>query len=472
MSLVLADRVRQTSTSTGTGTITLDGTVVGYQSFSAIGNNNTTYYTISLGAQWEVGIGTYYGGTLSRDTVIASSTGSILNLAAGTKDVFVCYPAEKSVNQDANNRVLIPYTTGTTNVGSLNVGNTTAHTDSGVIAGFTASEPLYLYTSLQNTSTANTSYASYAVNDGLHTAYAELGINNSTYSYSAAGFPNNGFSTPLASFVESYGGPLVIGSWDNQKISMIINGAVSTTDAMTINTNGSVAFNGQVGTVGQVLQSNATSAPTWVTPTAGTVTSVTGTSPVASSGGATPAISLSAGYGDTLNPYASKTAKYVLAAPNGADGVPTFRAIVASDIPTLNQNTTGSAGTLTTPRAIYGNNFDGSAALTQIIASTYGGTGNGFAKLSGPATTEKTFTLPNASATILTDNAAVTVLQGGTGSTTASGARTNLGAAASGANSDITSVALTTGTISTAPSGGTDIVNKTYADGLAAKWGT
>jgi len=472
MSLVLADRVRQTSTSTGTGTITLDGTVVGYQSFSAIGNNNTTYYTISLGTQWEVGIGTYYGGTLSRDTVIASSTGSILNLAAGTKDVFVCYPAEKSVNQDANNRVLIPYTTGTTNVGSLNVGDATSHTDSGVIAGFTASEPLYLYTSLQNTSTANTSYASYAVNDGGHTAYGELGINNSNYSYSASGFPNNGFSTPLATFVQSYGGPLVLGSWDNQKISMIINGAVSTTDAMTINTNGSVAFNGQVGTAGQVLQSNATSAPTWVTPNAGTVTSVSGTSPVASSGGATPAISLSAAYGDTLNPYASKTAKYVLAAPNGADGVPTFRAIVASDIPTLNQNTTGSAGTLTTPRAIYGNNFDGSAALTQIIASTYGGTGNGFAKLSGPATTEKTFTLPNASATILTDNAAVTVLQGGTGATTASDARTNLGAAASGANSDITSVALTTGTISTAPSGGTDIVNKTYADGLAAKWGT
>ncbi len=75
----------------------------------------------------------------------------------------------------------------------------------------------------------------------------------------------------------------------------------------------------------------------------------------------------------------------------------------------------GSVATLTTPRAIYGNNFDGSAALAQIIASTYGGTGNGFAKLSGPASTEKTFTLPNASAAILTDNAAVAVAQGGTG---------------------------------------------------------
>jgi hypothetical protein len=80
----------------------------------------------------------------------------------------------------------------------------------------------------------------------------------------------------------------------------------------------------------------------------GTVTSVTGTSPVASSGGTTPAISLASGYGDTLNPYASKTANFVLAAPNGTAGVPTFRAVVAADIPTLNQNTTGSAATVTT----------------------------------------------------------------------------------------------------------------------------
>jgi hypothetical protein len=78
-----------------------------------------------------------------------------------------------------------------------------------------------------------------------------------------------------------------------------------------------------------------------------TITSVTGTSPVASSGGATPAISLSAGYGDTQNPYASKTANFVLAAPNGSAGVPTFRAIVAADIPTLNQNTTGTASNVT-----------------------------------------------------------------------------------------------------------------------------
>lgn len=63
--------------------------------------------------------------------------------------------------------------------------------------------------------------------------------------------------------------------------------------------------------------------------------------------------------------------------------------------------TAGAATVLATARAIYGNNFDGSAALTQIIASTYGGTGNGFTKFSGPGTSEKTFTLPNSSDTIV-----------------------------------------------------------------------
>jgi hypothetical protein len=65
-------------------------------------------------------------------------------------------------------------------------------------------------------------------------------------------------------------------------------------------------------------------------------------------GSAAVSIGLASGYGDTQNPYASKTANYFLAAPNGSAGVPTFRAIVAADIPTLNQNTTGTAGSTTT----------------------------------------------------------------------------------------------------------------------------
>jgi hypothetical protein len=102
MPLNVADRVRETTTTTGTGTITLSGTSpTGYQTFSAVGNGNTTYYTINAGAQWEVGIGTYLGAgpTLSRDTVLASSNaGALVNFSAGTKDVFCDYPASKSIS--------------------------------------------------------------------------------------------------------------------------------------------------------------------------------------------------------------------------------------------------------------------------------------------------------------------------------------------------------------------------------------
>jgi hypothetical protein len=78
------------------------------------------------------------------------------------------------------------------------------------------------------------------------------------------------------------------------------------------------------------------------------VASLTATSPVVATGTSTPVISLASGYGDTQNPYASKTANHILAAPNGTAGVPTFRAIVAADVPTLNQSTTGNAATVTT----------------------------------------------------------------------------------------------------------------------------
>ncbi len=105
----------------------------------------------------------------------------------------------------------------------------------------------------------------------------------------------------------------------------------------------------QASNAGKVIGTDGTSLA-WVA--GGGVTSVSGTAPIVSSGGATPVISLAGNYGDTQNPYASKTANFVLAAPNGTAGVPTFRAIVAADIPTLNQNTTGTAANVTGTVAI------------------------------------------------------------------------------------------------------------------------
>jgi hypothetical protein len=104
MALVLADRVKETTTTAGTGTVTLDGAATGFQSFAVIGNANTTYYTIAgqTSNEWEVGVGTYTssGTTLARTTVLSNSAGtqpSALSFSAGTKDVFVTYPSEYAV---------------------------------------------------------------------------------------------------------------------------------------------------------------------------------------------------------------------------------------------------------------------------------------------------------------------------------------------------------------------------------------
>jgi len=111
MALVVADRVRETTTTAGTGTITLAGAVTGFQTFAVIGNSNTTYYTIAGQGttEFEVGIGTYTssGTTLSRDTVLSNSLGTTakINFSAGTKDVFVTYPASKSTYEDEGNAV-------------------------------------------------------------------------------------------------------------------------------------------------------------------------------------------------------------------------------------------------------------------------------------------------------------------------------------------------------------------------------
>ena len=166
----------------------------------------------------------------------------------------------------------------------------------------------------------------------------------------------------------------------------------------------------------------------------GTITSVTGTSPVVSSGGTTPAISLATAYGDTLNPYASKTANYILAAPNGSAGVPSFRAIVAADIPTLNQNTTGTA-----------------ANVTGTVAIANGGTGQTTASAAfnalSPITTAGDLILGNGT------NSATRLAIGTNGYVLTSNGTTASWAAASSGSGTVTSITagtgLTGGTITT-----------------------
>ena len=369
MSLVLADRVQETTTTVGTGTLTLDGAVEGFQSFSAVGNGNTTYYTIQGTTQWEVGLGTYSANTLTRDTVISSSLGgSKLFLTAGTKQVFVTLPAEKTITS---------------------------------IASADASIIVTAVGSLIDLSVSQTSPASVLVDRVRNSTGATLTKGTAVYISGATG------QLPT------------------------VSKALATSDATSAQTLGLITSdlannsNGYVTIIGLVDDLN-TSAYTdgvqlYLSPTtAGTLT--------------------------VTKPYAPQHLVYVAVV---AHAHPVHGKLIVKvqngyemdelhNVSARNPNN-GDILVYNTSTALWETAANAVGTVTSV-----GGTGT----VSG-----------------LTLSGSVT----NSGNLTLGGAIT--GFAASGANTDITSVALTTGTISTAPAAATDIVNKTYADGLAAKWG-
>jgi hypothetical protein len=288
MALVVRDRVKQFSTTAGTGTLTLGSTPNGFQSFSTIGDGNTTYYTIVNGStgDFEVGIGTYTlsGDTLSRDTVLASSnSGSLVNFNADSKDVFVVYPAERAVFTDV-------------------VQTLTNKTISGA---------------------------------------------NNTLS----NIPNSATTATNANTASSIVARDASGNFSAGTITAALSGNAATATALqNARTIGGVSFDGtaNINLPGVNTAGNQN--------TSGTAANVTGTVAIANGGtGATTqqtAINALAG--------AVTSAQYLRG--NGTNVL--MSAIQAADVPTLNQNTTGSAATLTTARNINGTSFNGSADIT------------------------------------------------------------------------------------------------------------
>jgi hypothetical protein len=111
MALIVADRVQETTNTTGTGAYTLGGAVPGFQTFaSEVSNADTVYYSVTDNVNFEVGLGTYAssGGTITRTTVFTSSnSNNAVNWGVGTKNIFLTYPADKAVIEDASNNVTI-----------------------------------------------------------------------------------------------------------------------------------------------------------------------------------------------------------------------------------------------------------------------------------------------------------------------------------------------------------------------------
>ena len=329
MALILKDRVQETSTTTGTGTLTLAGAVTQFQTFSsAVGNGNTTYYTIynAGGTQWEVGVGTVGAGTLSRDTVLSSSNANALVSFTGTLYVFGDYPAGKAVYQDANGNVAAnafddSYTnvaaTGTTT--TLTVASVRRYTVTGSGGQtFKLPDATTLTNGVIFEFDNNQSSGAITVNNNSNTLVVSVPsgglvrINLLSNATSAGSWDRHDYAPSNVSWSTNtldYAGSITSATWNGNNIALNRGG----TNANLTASAGSVPYStasalalSAVGTSGQVLTSAGTSAPTWTTPTTGTVTSVTGTAPVVSSGGNTPAISMPAATG-SVNGYLTST---------------------------------------------------------------------------------------------------------------------------------------------------------------------
>jgi hypothetical protein len=401
MALVLADRVQETTTTSGTGSVTLAGAVAGYQTFAVIGNGNTCYYTIVDGNAWEVGIGTYSttGPTLARTTVLSNSNGntSPITLSGGSASVFVTYPAEKSVNLNAGDNVspLGTVTSGTWQGSTVGV----AYGGTGVTASSGANSVV-----LRD---ANENITVNRINQGLQTITASGGVTTLTaasdFNQQLVGTGGQTFKLPDATtltdtttfqFNNNATGTLTIQNNAGTGVGTVPPGGAAGIALMnngtvggTWDVHGYIPENVTWGTNSLYLASDIVTGGTWQggtvqPPYGGTgLTTFTGANNALYSTGASTltagTLPIAAGGSGTttaqgaMNTFAGAVTSGSYLRGNGTNVV--MSTIQAADVPTLNQNTTGTAASVTGATQSSVTSIPNLATVGTITSGTWSG---------------------------------------------------------------------------------------------------
>lgn len=198
------DDVFETSTTTGTGTITRDGAILGYQNFEdTVGIGNTTPMAIwgvdangNRTGQWEVAKDCLVGsGTITRGTLLASSTGGVVSFSAGTKRVAQTLPAAMFGAWDGTTWSL---------PGQLKIAERAAIGGTSAMGGLYGNAVLDVEESVSGSDEINGIFARVTTVDGQATGIYPMGI--VTGSGSAYGFVAEAYSQGVAATVGSLWG--------------------------------------------------------------------------------------------------------------------------------------------------------------------------------------------------------------------------------------------------------------------------
>ena len=327
------DAVNGTAVAAALGTLDSSVTATTGQAISAITITDGKIASSSKVSVGETNQNAFSNVKVGSTTVAADSKTDTLELVAGTGI---------TLTPDATNDKVTIATNLTVPTKTSDLTN-----DSGFITGISSSD---VTSALGYTPYNSTNPDGYITNSSLPNNYSSITVSKgTTIADISPGSSGDSINIEAGSNIN-----ITTGTSNNVTISASVPSAGTTASAVgTTASGGSATTWSKSDHVHSLSSSTVTSAlgytpynstnPNGYTSNSGTVTSVRvqATSPVQSSTSSAQSsslnttISLADAYGDTKNPYGSKTRNYVLAAPNGSAGNPSFRALVAADIPNL-----------------------------------------------------------------------------------------------------------------------------------------